>query len=94
MKDLFQFMIHLAADPQKQAEFGHNPTRMTEALGLSETNQVRLKSGNRTQINAVIQEELHTEEFMSVMGSCIVLDPGPDPTPDPDPNPEPPDSVR
>ena len=89
MKDLFQLMIDLAVDPQKQALFECDPSLITADLRLSDTNLMRLNSGNRAQIKAVIQEELRTDEFISVMGSCIVLDPGPDPTPDPDPDPEP-----
>ena len=56
MKDLFQLMIDLAVDPQKQALFECDPSLITADLRLSDTTLMRRNSGNRAQIKAVSRE--------------------------------------
>lgn len=47
---------------------------------------VRNHSAN-IQVSNSFMDDLSTDEFVAVAGSCCIFDPGPDPLPDPDPQP-------
>lgn len=85
MTDLFQFLTELALDVKNQERFARNPKAVMDAAGLSAADKRVLGSQDRANIAAAFADELSTDEFAAVMGSCFVGDPGPDPTPDPDP---------
>ncbi len=85
MSDLFQFIADLALDPRRQELFEANPQAMIETVGLVDSDRIQLDCGDRNEVTAVFSDELSTDEFAAVTGSCCFFDPGPDPSPDPDP---------
>ncbi|NEP00716.1 MAG: hypothetical protein F6K58_19025 [Symploca sp. SIO2E9] len=83
MNQLLLFLTDLAIDPNKQRAFEKEPEALMAAAGLSESEQVAIKSKDSLQISAFLKDEYF-------QAALVVGVPNPDPLPDPDP-PLPPD---
>lgn len=88
MSNLVSFLTDLAVDTKKQKMFAHNPQAFLEVTGLSKNEQLVIKQGSSASLIAALADDLLIDDLAAVMGSCYILDPGPDPSPDPDPPPD------
>lgn len=88
MDTLLHFLADLAISPGKQESYSQNPIKTVETAGLSEAGQTSLMRRDRKTVIAYFENELRVRDLTAVVGTCCVLDPGPDPTPDPDPGPD------
>ncbi len=80
MSKLLDLLTDLALDLNKQSAFLNNPSSLMDEVGLSETEQTAIMSGENAKIATLFAEE-------RVPLALTVIDPGPDPLPDPDPFP-------
>lgn len=87
MNQMIDFLSDMAVNPKMQEMFWESPTDVMGSVDLPERVWSGLSIQSNADVTATIVNELATHELVTVLGSAVMIDPGPDPSPDPPPPP-------
>ncbi|MFZ0547458.1 MAG: hypothetical protein WAM60_18575 [Candidatus Promineifilaceae bacterium] len=70
---LTDFLIELASDPQKTADFKKGPRAVMTAAGLSQSDQELILSGDPQALRAAVDDEKIGDQIVTIMFVSVLV---------------------